>query len=217
MKDFNKKYFEMNKKLVDFLINSGAIKSKKVKEAFLKTPRHLFIDSEYSYEDIPLPSIKGQTISQPSIVAYMLENLDLKKNHKVLEIGAGTGWNAALISRIVYPGKVITIEIDEDLAMLAKKNIQKLNIKNVEVIHGDGSLGYEKEAPYDRCIVTAACPRIPPSLIEQLKQNGKLIAPVGDSFSQYLILYDKKKNEIKNLGGCVFVKMRGRFGFSEEL
>jgi protein-L-isoaspartate(D-aspartate) O-methyltransferase len=217
MNDFNKKYFETNKKLVNFLINSGAIKSKKVKEAFLKTPRHLFIDSEYAYEDMPLPSIKGQTISQPSIVAYMLENLDLKKNHKVLEIGAGTGWNAALISRIVYPGKVVTIEIDEDLVILAKKNIKKLNIKNVEVIHGDGSLGYEKEAPYDRCIVTAACPRIPPNLIEQLKQDGKLIAPVGDSFSQNLILYDKKNNKIKNLGGCVFVKMRGRFGFSEVL
>jgi protein-L-isoaspartate(D-aspartate) O-methyltransferase len=210
-------YFEMNKKLVEFLIDSKAIKTKKVKEAFLKTPRHLFVESEYAYEDMPLPSIKGQTISQPSIVAYMLENLDLKKNHKVLEIGAGTGWNAALISRIIYPGKVFTIEIDEDLVELAKKNISKLNIKNVEIIHGDGSLGYEREAPYDRCIVTAACPRIPHPLIHQLKEDGKLIAPVGNIFSQNLILFDKQKDEIKNLGSCIFVKMRGIYGFKEEL
>jgi len=217
MKNQNEKYLKMNKKLIDFLISSGAIKTKKVKEAFLKTPRHLFIESEYAYEDMPLPSIKGQTISQPSIVAYMIENLDLRKNHKVLEVGAGTGWSAALISRIVYPGKVFTIEIDEDLVELAKKNISKLNIKNVEIIHRDGSLGYEKEAPYDRCIVTAACPRIPPPLIQQLKENGKLISPVGNVFYQNLILFDKEKNEIKNLGGCVFVKMKGKFGFNEEL
>lgn len=212
--NIEKKLYEENKILVDYLINIGAIKSEKVKKAFLSVPRHLFLkDKTYAYIDTPLPTLKGQTISQPSIVALMLENLDLRQNQKVLEIGAGTGWNAALIANIVYPGKVFTIEIEKELVDFAKENLKKLNIKNVEIIHGDGSLGYEKEAPYDRCIVTAACPMIPPPLIEQLNDDGKLIAPVGTRFSQRLILYEKKKNSFKDLGGCIFVELKGKYGF----
>ena len=178
-------------------------------------PRHLFVrDKEYAYVDAPIPSLKGQTISQPSIVALMLESLDLQKNQKVLEIGAGTGWNAALIAKIIYPGMVYTIEIEKELVDFAKNNLKKLNIENVEIIHGDGSIGYEKEAPYDRCIVTAACPQIPKPLIEQLKSDGKLIAPVGSIFSQRLILYDKKRSSFKDLGGCIFVPLKGRYGFN---
>lgn len=209
-----KKLYEENKILVDYLINIGAIKSEKVRKAFLNTPRHLFLkDKSCAYIDAPLPSLRGQTISQPSIVALMLENLDLHPNQKVLEVGAGTGWNAALIANIVYPGKVFTIEIEKDLVEFARDNLKKLNIKNVELIYGDGSLGYEKEAPYDRCIVTAACPSIPPPLIEQLKEDGKIIAPVGSLFSQRLILYEKKFNSFKDLGGCIFVALKGKYGF----
>ncbi|MFH8109893.1 MAG: protein-L-isoaspartate(D-aspartate) O-methyltransferase [Candidatus Aenigmatarchaeota archaeon] len=210
----DKKLYEKNKIFVDYLTNIGAIKSEKVRKAFLNVPRHLFLkDKSYAYVDTPLPTLKGQTISQPSIVAIMLENLDLQKNQKVLEVGAGSGWNAALIGSIVYPGKVFTIEIEKELVDFAKENLNKLNIRNVEIIHGDGGLGYEKEAPYDRCIITAACPKIPPPLIEQLKDDGKLIAPIGKRFSQRLILYDKKKNSFKDLGGCIFVELKGKYGF----
>ncbi|MBU5678444.1 MAG: protein-L-isoaspartate(D-aspartate) O-methyltransferase [Candidatus Aenigmarchaeota archaeon] len=210
----DKKLYEENKILVDYLTNIGAIKSEKVRKAFLNVPRHLFLkDKSYAYIDTPLPTLKGQTISQPSIVAIMLENLDLHPNQKVLEIGAGTGWNAALIGSIVYPGKVFTIEIEKELVEFAKENLNKLNIKNVEIIHGDGNFGYDKEAPYDRCIITAACSIIPPPLIEQLKKDGKLIAPIGTRFSQRLVLYDKNKNSFKDLGGCIFVELKGKYGF----
>lgn len=210
----DKKLFEENKNLVDYLLNIGAIKSERVRKAFLNVPRHLFIKNRsWAYIDTPLPTLMGQTISQPSIVAIMLENLELKPNQKVLEIGTGTGWNAALIGNIIYPGKVYTIEIEKNLVDLAKDNIKKLDIKNVEIIHGDGSVGYEIEAPYDRCIITAACPAIPQPLIDQLKKDGKIIAPVGTKFSQNLILYEKNNNSIKELGSCIFVELRGKYGF----
>ncbi|MEM7826966.1 MAG: protein-L-isoaspartate(D-aspartate) O-methyltransferase [Candidatus Aenigmatarchaeota archaeon] len=207
---------EENKRLVEYLVKSRAIKSKRVKNAFLRTPRHLFVPERYetnAYLDMPLPSLKGQTISQPTIVAVMIEGLELKKGQKVLEVGAGTGWNACLIARCVFPGKVIAIDIEEEIVEFAKNNINRLGVKNIEIIYGDGSIGYEKEAPYDRCIVTAACPKIPQPLIDQLKPDGKLIAPVGDVWSQRLILYEKRNNKIKDLGGCVFVKLKGKYGF----
>ena len=201
-----------NRELVEWLKKRGMIKSKRVEEAFLKTPRHCFVRRDYlqhAYVDAPLPTFCGQTISQPSIVAYMLEALDLKPKQKVLEIGAGSGWNACLIARIVEPGKVITIERYKQLVEFARKNIEKVGVKNVEVILGDGKQGYEKGAPYDRIVLTAACKGVPEALFEQLKDKGKLLAPVGNAFSQWLVLFEKSEGKIKEkrLIPCVFVPL----------
>lgn len=143
----------------------------------------------------------------------MLEALELKRGDKVLEVGTGSGWNAALIAEIVKPGKIFTTEFVEKLAKSAKKNLRKY--RNVKVIKIDGSAGYKKEAPYDRIIVTAACPAVPKPLTEQLKENGILIAPVGAEFGQDMIKIIKKKGKLfeKNLGGFVFVPLKGKYGY----
>ena len=208
-----------NREMVSILKHRGVIKSEAVERAFLSVPRHLFVPEEYAsyaYEDVPLPTLKGQTISQPSIVALMLEELDLKPRHRVLEIGAGSGWNAALIAHIVKPGRVITIEIDRDVAEFARRNIRKTNLDNVTIVEGDGSLGYEAEAPFDRIAVTAACERVPEPLFRQLKEGGKLIAPVGSVYSQMLTLFEKRgKIRAREILPCIFVPLRGKYGLKQ--
>ena len=176
--------------------------SDKVVEAMKKVPRHLFIPPAYrseAYVDTPLPIGKGQTISAPHMVAIMCELLDLKKGDKVLEVGAGCGYHAAVVAEIVgREGKVIAIERIPELAETAKRNLEALGYDNVKVVVGDGSKGYEKEAPYDKIYVTASAPKIPEPLIEQLKVGGKLVIPVGD-FTQHLYVVEKdEKGKIKN-------------------
>jgi len=207
--------------LIRSLRRSTLIPNKRVEEAFLSLPRYEFVPKRYkemACEDAPVPTFDGQTVSQPSIVAYMIKMLDLRKGLKVLEIGTGSGWNACLIAKLVYPGKVITIEINPRLARFARKNIEKAGITNVQVIIGDGSCGYKSEAPYDRVIATAAYPRIPEELITQLKEGGKLLAPEGELSLQHLVLIEKSKGEIsrKFLIPCIFVPMHGRCGFSKD-
>lgn len=205
--------------LINYWINSGIIKDFNVIKAFRKIPRENFILKDYkkrAYEDIALPIKAGQTISQPSTVVFMLDKLELKKGNKVLEIGTGSGYNAALMSILVgRKGKVYTTEIIKELVSFAKKNIEKLKLKNVRLLHLDGSKGYDKEKPYDRIIVTAACPEIPNALIEQLKEGGILIAPVGGKESQNMIKCIKIKGRIlyENLGGFRFVPLKGRQGW----
>jgi protein-L-isoaspartate(D-aspartate) O-methyltransferase len=215
---------EQNKKLVEYLKARGYLKSKKLERALLKTPRHLFVPQnllEYAYRDIPLPIGFGQTISQPSTVVIMTEMLDVKPGQKVLEIGAGSGWQAAILSRLVgSKGRVYTVEIIRGLVEFAKKNLQKLNIKNVEVIHADGSRGLPEKAPFDRIIITAATPKISEVLLQQLKINGKLVAPVGSAYMQKMVCIEKtekgyKKSEYE--GYFVFVPLRGKYGFREDV
>jgi len=212
------KFYQENRNLVKEIERDG-IKDKKVLNAILEVPRHLFV-SEYSlneaYGNYPLPINAGQTISQPYTVAFMIEALELKKGDKVLEVGAGSGWNAAIIGKIVgNKGKVIATEIISELAISAKENIKKVGLKNIKIICWDGSQGYEKEKPYDRIIVTAACPKIPAPLLEQLKVNGILVAPIGPFFSQRMIRVIKTKKKVikDNLGNFVFVPLRGKYGF----
>ncbi|MDP3765384.1 MAG: protein-L-isoaspartate O-methyltransferase [Nanoarchaeota archaeon] len=199
-------------------ISSGIIKDRKVIEAFMKIPREEFIKEgkkEESYGDYPLPIGEGQTISQPTTVAIMTEALELEKGHKVLEVGAGSGYQAALIAEIIGPkGKIISIEIIPELVKLAQKNIQKLRLKNVDIIHHDGSKGYAKEVPYDRIIITAASPKIPKALINQLKENGIIIIPVGDLNEQIMIKGIKKNNKLieEKLGQFMFVPLKGKYG-----
>jgi len=210
----------MKQKLIDYWKRSGTIKDEKLLNAFKEVPRELFIKDgfeEEAYGDYPLPIGSGQTISQPTTVMLMTQALELKQGQKVLEVGAGLGWQAAIIGKIIgNKGKVITTEIIPELAEFAKNNIKKAKIKNVEVINYDGSQGYKKEAPYDRCIITAACPKIPPPLINQLKTGGILVAPVGSLvFGQDMVKLRKIKAGIEkeSLGSFVFVPLKGKYGY----
>ncbi len=216
-----KKLLELNKKLVEYLKSVGVIKSEKVEKAFLETPRHLFVPKNlipHAYQDVPLPIGAGQTISQPTTVAIMTELLDVKEGNKVLEIGTGSGWQAAILSRLVGTGKVYTIERLKSLCETAKNNLKKLDIKNVEVVCKDGSDGLKEKAPFDRIIVTAAVPKIPSILLQQLKIGGKLVAPVGSLVGQKMVLVEKKRGEIRaeQIPDVFrFVPLRGKYGFKE--
>ncbi len=209
-----------NAELIDYLVETGWIRSERVKRAFLAVDRAIFVPQDacgYAYGDYPIPIGYGQTISAPSVVAFMLEELDVKEGGKVLELGTGSGYNAALLSYLAGPkGKVISIDIVPELVEFAKKNLARYGkAKNVILLARDGSCGYEEEAPYDRIIVTAGMPYIENHpLIKQLKPDGKLIAPVGGRFWQDLILY--LRGEYKKILPVMFVPLIGKCGFNKE-
>jgi protein-L-isoaspartate(D-aspartate) O-methyltransferase len=204
--------------LIKQLILEKRIKTKEVEKAFLEIKREDFLPDnkrKYAYIDTPLEIGNGQTISAPHMVAIMVEGLDIKKGQKILEIGAGSGYHAAIVSKLVGDsGNVYSVERYRSLVKNARKSIEKSNINNVKIINGDGSAGFEKESPYDRIYVTCAAPDIPQKLIDQLKENGKLMIPVGRMLSQ-LILVEKIEGKIKktDLGGCAFVPLIGKYGF----
>jgi len=209
---------DQRERLIEKLKIEGHIKTKAVEKAFLETPRELFVPEKlkgYAYVDTPLEIGNGQTISAPHMVAIMCEALDLKKGQKILEIGAGSGYHAAIVSKLIGDkGHVYTIERFPSLADNAKKNLEKVGIKNVTVEMGDGSEGLPKYAPYDSIYVTCAAPCIPQPLVEQLKDPGKLLIPVGQFISK-LELVEKKNKKIieKDLGGCAFVPLVGKHGY----
>ena len=211
-------YEEKRVNLVKQLILEKRIKTKDVEKAFLEVERENFVPDKikhYSYMDTPLEIGNGQTISAPHMVAIMVEGLDIKKGQKILEIGAGSGYHAAIVSKLVgKKGHVYTVERHSSLVENAKKNLKKSKIENVTIETGDGSEGLQKYAPYNRIYVTCAAPDIPQPLIDQLKKNGKLMIPVGRMISQ-LELIEKIENKIhrKNLGGCAFVPLVGKYGF----
>ncbi|MCJ7802679.1 MAG: protein-L-isoaspartate(D-aspartate) O-methyltransferase, partial [Candidatus Marinimicrobia bacterium] len=160
--------------------------------------RHLFVPqalSTMAYDDYPLPIGEEQTISQPYIVALMTDLLDLKGNEKILEIGTGSGYQAAVLSQLV--DSVYTIEIVESLANTAKKRLEKLNFKNVIVKHGDGYKGWPSVAPFDAIIVTAAPEQVPQTLIDQLKVGGCIVIPVGDKWQELQLITKTSSDEIK--------------------
>ncbi|MGD1151593.1 MAG: protein-L-isoaspartate(D-aspartate) O-methyltransferase [Syntrophales bacterium] len=201
--------------MVESQIMERGIKDRSVIEAMMAVPRHKFVSENYlnrAYDDSPLPIGYGQTISQPYIVAYMTEILNLNKNSRVLEVGTGSGYQAAILSPIVK--QVYTIEIIPELAKSAAVRLKDLGYHNIEVAIGDGYYGWNKYAQFDAIIVTAAAGHIPPPLIEQLKNNGRMVIPVGGSFLiQNLILVTKDKDgnvTTRNLIPVRFVPLTGR-------
>ena len=193
-------------------IEARGIRDAGVLRAMRTTPRHLFVPPEArtrAYDDRPLPIGYGATISQPFIVAWMTELLGLEKTHRVLEIGTGSGYQAAVLSPLVK--QVYTIEIVPELARSAQELLARLGYRNIAVRHGDGYQGWPGEAPFDRVILTAAPREIPKTLLDQLARGGRLVAPVGGSpLSQELIVVDKKPDgslRRRSVGGVMFVPM----------
>lgn len=179
------------------LLKDYGIRDRRVLDAFLTIPRHLFMpeeENERSYRDQAVPIGCGQTISQPYVVALMLELLNLNAQDKILEIGSGSGFVTALLSLLVK--KVVGIELEEELATRSKKVLSKLNIDNVDIICKDGHSGHSARAPYDAIILSAAPESLPEGLLSQLKPQGKLILPVG-KFDQLLVIYEQKDGEWK--------------------
>ncbi len=210
---------QSKEQLIDYWASSGIIKDKKVIDAFRKIPREIFISKEKegeAYGDYPLPIGEGQTISQPTTVMIMTQALELKENDKVLEVGSGSGYQASIIANILGDGgKLISTEIVDELVESAKSNINKLNLKNARIIKWDGSKGYADEAPYDKIIITAACPKIPKPLIEQLKEGGIIVAPVGSMVEQVMIKGKKINGKLieEKLGEFMFVPLKGKYGY----
>ena len=186
-------YTQPRRRMVRDQIESRGIKNPAVLEAMRNTPRHLFVPESQrgsAYQDHPLPIGYSQTISQPYIVAFMTELLEANKSHRVLEIGTGSGYQAAVLSPLA--GEVYTIEIVPELAKRSGLLLEKLGYTNVTVRLGDGYKGWPEKAPFDRIILTAAPPELPQALVDQLKAGGRLVAPVGgSSWTQELIVVEK--------------------------
>jgi len=194
---------ERRRRLAEELKRLGFIRSEKVYRAFLRVPREVFVPEEYrdlAYEDRPLPIGHGQTISAPSIVAYMMELLDPEPGMKALEVGAGSGYAAAVLAEIVAPsdaprsswGHVYAVERIPELAELARRNLEAAGYSDrVTVVVGDGSRGLPEYAPYDRILVSAAAPQVPRPLVEQLAPGGRMVIPVGDYWGQTLTVIVK--------------------------
>lgn len=205
-----KKNFEQEReKMVESQIKQRGVKDEKVLNAMRKVPRHMFVSKNmksYAYNDEPLPIGEGQTISQPYIVAYMTEVLQLKEDERILEIGTGSGYQAAILAEIAK--EVYTIEIIQALSLKAQDVLIELGYKNIYFKIGDGTLGWKEQAPYDAIIVTAAPGKVPESLQQQLKISGKMIIPVGSTFQELiLVIREKKKYKKKKLLPVRFVPL----------
>jgi protein-L-isoaspartate(D-aspartate) O-methyltransferase len=200
-------------KMVKRDLKGRDINDEKVLSAMGKVKRHLFVDKDrwhVAYNDYPLSIGEGQTISQPYIVALMTQCLNLKPEDKVLEIGTGSGYQAAVLAELV--NQVYSIELNEKLAKKSSRRLQELGYKNVTVTQGDGYFGWPEHAPFDAVIITCAANDIPPLLIDQLKEDGRLIMPLGNIlFHQTLTLITKVKGEkkVEHISGVRFVPMRG--------
>jgi len=202
--------------MVECQIEARGVHDPRVLAVMRDVPRHLFIPPPYdraAYDDAPLPIGNGQTISQPYIVALMTELLHPQPGDRVLEIGAGSGYQAAILSVLV--GRVTTIERLTAVADLARRNLAALHYNNVTVIVGDGTMGYQQGSPYDGIIITASTPEVPAPLIGQMAEGGRLVAPVGGRDVQELVVLEKRQGTIatEHHGGVRFVPLIGEHGW----
>jgi protein-L-isoaspartate(D-aspartate) O-methyltransferase len=204
--------------MADTQLRARGIRDERVLAAMGRVPRHLFVADEYresAYEDHPLPIGDGQTISQPYIVALMLEVLGLEGSETVLEIGTGSGYQTVLLAELAR--QVYSVERIESLARSAEAILKRLGYRNVSLIVGDGSQGLVQQAPFDAIVVSAAAPQIPQPLLEQLREAGRMVVPVGPSDAQKLKLVQRREGGIvvTNLEGCRFVPLIGEQGYAD--
>jgi protein-L-isoaspartate(D-aspartate) O-methyltransferase len=213
------RYIKQRMKMVDTQIRARGIRDPRVLKALEKVPRHLFVNEalrDQAYNDNPLPIDGGQTISQPYIVALMTEALELTGSEKVLEIGTGSGYQAAVLAELV--DHVFSIDRIASLAGNARRLLESLNYYNIAIRVGDGTLGWKDEAPFNAVMVTAGAPDIPKTLVEQIAVGGRLVVPVGGRHSQVLMKLTRLSesvNDVKkeDLGGCRFVDLIGEYGW----
>ncbi len=211
-------YLDEREKMIQQQIAARGINNPRVLEAFLRVPRHEFVPAalrDEAYADYPLPIGEGQTISQPFIVALMTQALALEGEEKVLEIGLGSGYQAAILACLAK--EVFSIELRPSLAREGEKKLKELGFFNIQVKVGDGSLGWPEKAPFHAIIVTAAAPQVPPPLLEQLTEGGRLVIPLGPRGRQNLLRITKRKGELvkEDLGACVFVPLIGEYGWKD--
>jgi protein-L-isoaspartate(D-aspartate) O-methyltransferase len=213
---------EQKRKLINFWLEKGVVQDERIISAFVNTPRETFLPEdlhEQAYEDHPLPTIRGQSLSQPTTVMIMTQALNVQEGEKIFEVGSGVGYQACILGNLAGNGEVFTTEIMPELVQFARENVTSVGLKNVQVIEKDGSRGLEMEAPFDKIMVTAACPKIPQPLIDQLKEGGIIVAPVGDMKEQTLVKATKlgERLDFEFLGPFLFVPMQGKHGFDSEI
>ncbi len=213
-------YQKLRERMVKKQLLSRGIKDERVLSAFLQVPRERFVPKEFredAYGDFPLSIGEGQTISQPYMVALMTLSLKLKGKEKVLEIGTGSGYQTAILA--LLSKEVYSVERIRIFAQRAQRLLKEQKYNNVKILVGNGTLGWEESSPYDRIIVTAGAKDIPISLIHQLKENGIMVIPVGNAYSQELKVIEKKKEEIitQTAERCIFVPLIGKYGWGEEI
>lgn len=213
------KFERQREEMVRNQIEARGVTDPKVLAAFRQVPRHLFVPEalwDQAYGDYPLPIGEQQTISQPYIVAEMTQALQLSEDDRVLEIGTGSGYQAAIIAQIAF--RVYTVERIHSLLIRARRLFDQLRLYNILTRYADGTSGWSSEAPFDAIIVTAGAPRIPAPLINQLAIGGRMVIPVGDRYTQELVKVYRDEQGIRqvNLGGCRFVKLVGEFGWQNS-
>jgi len=214
-----KNFTTIREKMVKTQLEARGITDTRVLYAMRKVPRHLFVTEALrsrAYEDCPLPIGENQTISQPYMVALMTQSLELRSTDTVLEIGTGSGYQAAVLAEIVK--QVYSIERIKELFYQARKTLDELGYTNIAIKNFDGTYGWKEKSPFDAIIVTAGAPGIPPTLVEQLAVGGRFVIPVGNSTSQTLkrVRKTEKDIEIEELCGCVFVKLIGKYAWTEN-
>ena len=202
--------------MVRVQLRGRGISDERVLKAMEEVPRHKFVLKEYesmAYQDTPLPIGEGQTISQPYMVGIMAQSLNLQGDEKVLEIGAGSGYQAAILSKLA--AQVYTIERLPKIALRARNILEELLYKNIKVIVANGTLGHREQAPFQAILVTAGAPKIPPQLIEQLDEGGRLVIPIGDRLNQVLnqVTISKGRPIQSEVVGCIFVPLIGEEGW----
>lgn len=212
-------YKKLQERMVKDQLSRRGISDKKVLATFYKVRREKFVPSELrgdAYEDFPLSIGEGQTISQPFMVALMTQSLELKGHEKVLEIGTGSGYQTAILAELSE--EVYSIERIRSLAQKAQGLLKKLGYNNIKIFSGDGTLGWEEYSPYDRILITAGAREVPQPLIEQLKEGGIMVIPIGNLYSQDLKVIKKEENRIRTVSveKCIFVPLIGKYGWDES-